>query len=119
MKCKATVFYGYSKRVTRNFTSKPIGIVHYLLKQPSFVIEDFTKILEKQFVIDTVVEECGGEIGFHIKLESEPYFGGSSTVLDYGFKCNKCGCTIHESLPGFSSIDDLEEFINLLIKEKK
>lgn len=120
MKCKATVFYGYSKKATKNLTNRPIGIFHYLLKSTEFNVEEFKKLVGKYYVIDTIVEHCGGNIKFSCRLEEEPdYHGESYLNIKYEFRCETCGNVIHEGLPYYSGIDSLVELVNRLIKEEE
>lgn len=58
---------------------------------------------------DTKVENlrhCDGKITVEIKAVDEPYYGGSSAMLEVNYKCDKCEFPYYESLPNQYNINE-------------
>jgi len=60
---------------------------------------------------------CDGNVSIDIELIDEPFFGGSSTVINITTKCSKCKCVSHPEIP--TTIYQFTDWVNELIMKRK
>jgi len=101
MKCASTLLFGYSRKATKNFTSKCLVSITSSATNVEWVVENYNR----DYFIESR-QKCGGKIIASISVEEEPYMGGSFHHLSVEFKCEKCGETTHEGLPDIYNINN-------------